>query len=965
MTVGFGDLDVQPIRSAVRGMAPAEMAQAAVIAALVAAAAILGTVIPFAGALSVLGSVPMGLLAYRYRLSVLVAATVAGCTIAFLVAGAEGVPAVAACAYVGGLTGIVKRRGMGALTVAGVGAVAGGLLGAGTVAALAVLAPLRQLTFASLTANVDGTVAVLSWIPHLGGPARLLKSVYAMAMANWPVLIGASSLVGICIATLIGWWALSRVLNRLAGIPDVHKLDAPGHEGPVGPVPARLDDVTVRYPDTDSDALGPVSLAVEPGEHLAITGSNGSGKTTLMLVLAGREPTAGTIERAGTVGLGRVGGTAVIMQHPESQVLGTRVADDVVWGLPPGTATDVAGLLAEVGLDGMADRDTNGLSGGELQRLAVAAALARQPSLLIADEVTSMVDPRGRESLMTVLSGLTRHRDMSLAHITHYRSEADAADRVLRLTGNGAAADHAGMVLAAAAPSAGPPATGSSGSILFELEGIWHEYGRGGPWAKTALRDVNLVVEEGDGVLIHGDNGSGKSTLAWIMAGLIEPTAGRCLIDGRPASEQVGAVALSFQAARLQLMRERVGLEIASAALFSAHDRARIESALMMVGLDPELADRRIDQLSGGQMRRVVLAGLLIRSPRALILDEPLAGLDAASAEGLVRLLAELRRETGLTVIVISHDFSGLEQVCPRSVHLTGGTVSGPTSGTALGGRQPAEQSRRRGSRSPVLLMPVPGDSAVHRMWAGTKLVVVAAIAALLAICPGWAAIAVAAVLAAGAMRWARIPRGAVPTIPRWAWVMLLVTVAAAAVAGGSPVLTVASVGVPLGGLLHYLQFLAMTVIVLGLGALVSWTTNVAEIAPALARLGKPLRRLRVPTEAWSVAVALGLRAFPMLVEEFRVLYAARRLRPHPVVSGMRARARWWFSESVDVLAAVITVALRRGDEMGDAITARGGYGQLSAAQSRPGRIDYWVMTSVLVLCAVTAVLQFVYLGVG
>ena len=90
-----------------------------------------------------------------------------------------------------------------------------------------------------------------------------------------------------------------------------------------------------------------------------------------------------------------MGGTAVVMQHPESQVLGTRVADDVVWGLPPGTKTDVAQLLSEVGLESHAERDTGSLSGGELQRLAVAAALAREPALLIADEVTSMVDQRG------------------------------------------------------------------------------------------------------------------------------------------------------------------------------------------------------------------------------------------------------------------------------------------------------------------------------------------------------------------------------------------------------------------------------------------------------------------------------------------------------------------------------------------------------------------------------------------
>ncbi|OOK72081.1 ABC transporter family protein [Mycobacterium kansasii] len=138
-------------------------------------------------------------------------------------------------------------------------------------------------------------------------------------------------------------------------------------------------------------------------------------------------------------------------------------------------------------------------------------------------------------------------------------------------------------------------------------------------------------MEQGDGVLIHGGNGSGKSTLAWIMAGLTVPTAGVCLLDGRPTHEQVGAVALSFQAARLQLMRSRVDLEVASAAGFSPRDHDRVAAALSVVGLDPTLAGRSIDQLSGGQMRRVVLAGLLACSPRALILDEPLAGLDAAS----------------------------------------------------------------------------------------------------------------------------------------------------------------------------------------------------------------------------------------------------------------------------------------------------------------------------------------------
>ena len=256
------------------------------------------------------------------------------------------------------------------------------------------------------------------------------------------------------VVSLVGWWALSRLLERMRGIPDVHKLDAPAGdvEGePVGPVPVRFDNVRFRYPGAGQDALPEISIDIEAGEHVAITGANGSGKTTLMLILAGREPTSGTVSRPGAVGLGKLGGTAVVLQHPESQVLGTRVADDVVWGLPPGTKTDVDKLLREVGLDELAERDTGSLSGGELQRLALAAALAREPAMLIADEVTTMVDQQGRDALLSVLSGLTKRHRTALVHITHYNNEAESADRTIKLSDS---PDNTGMVAADAPPPA-------------------------------------------------------------------------------------------------------------------------------------------------------------------------------------------------------------------------------------------------------------------------------------------------------------------------------------------------------------------------------------------------------------------------------------------------------------------------------------------------------------------------------
>jgi energy-coupling factor transporter ATP-binding protein EcfA2 len=665
-------------------MHPDELAHAAVIAALSAATAIIAVVVPFAAGLSVLGTVPLGLLAYRHRFRVLIAATVAGGTIAFLIAGFGGLMTVFNCAYIGGLTGIVKRRGRGAPTITIAALIAGALFGLSGVLFLIVFSRIRELVFKSFTANVNGLAAILDRVSGFEGVAQRMRGDFATVLTYWPVLIIGSSILSICMVTFIGWWALSRVLVRLSGVPDVHKLDSVDDPAAIGPVPARLRDVRFRYDGADHDALGPVSLTVDAGEHVAVTGPNGSGKTTLMLLLSGRPPTAGTVDRPGAVGLGKAGGTAVVLQHPESQVLGTRVADDVVFGLPPGATTDVEGLLAEVGLDGLAERDTGGLSGGELQRLAVAGALAREPALLIADEVTSMVDQQGREGLISVLSGLTKNRRMSLVHITHYNDEAASADRIIDLTGSGGTADNVEMVSTAPAPVPTSAHSHRDGPPLLELKGVGHEYGSGTPWASTALRDVDLVVNEGDGVLIHGLNGSGKSTLAWIMAGLLAPTSGTCLLDGKPVADQVGAVAISFQAARLQLMRGRVDMEIASASGLDYYDHSQIVDALAKVGLDPAIGLRRIDQLSGGQMRRVVLAGLLARSPRVLILDEPLAGLDAASQRGLLGLLSALRRDVGLTVIVISHDFSGLEELCPRTLHLQGGAVM--PAPTAAGG---------------------------------------------------------------------------------------------------------------------------------------------------------------------------------------------------------------------------------------------------------------------------------------
>ncbi|MBS4727126.1 energy-coupling factor transporter transmembrane protein EcfT [Mycobacterium sp. SM1] len=259
----------------------------------------------------------------------------------------------------------------------------------------------------------------------------------------------------------------------------------------------------------------------------------------------------------------------------------------------------------------------------------------------------------------------------------------------------------------------------------------------------------------------------------------------------------------------------------------------------------------------------------------------------------------------------------------------------------------PVGHPTRRSSRPVVLLRPVPGRSPVHELWAGTKLLVVFGISVLLTFYPGWVTIGLVSVLVLAAARIARIPRGALPSVPRWLWILLGVGGITATLAGGRPVIEFGTLSVGIGGLLNFLRVTALSIVLLGLGAMVSWTTNIADIAPAVAVLGRPLRALRIPVDEWAVALALALRAFPMLIEEFRVLYAARRLRPKEVPRSRRARRKRWALDRIDLLATAIAVTLRRADEMGDAITARGGTGQISAAPSRPKLAD-WVALSIV-----------------
>ncbi|MET0453660.1 MAG: energy-coupling factor transporter transmembrane protein EcfT [Mycobacterium sp.] len=268
------------------------------------------------------------------------------------------------------------------------------------------------------------------------------------------------------------------------------------------------------------------------------------------------------------------------------------------------------------------------------------------------------------------------------------------------------------------------------------------------------------------------------------------------------------------------------------------------------------------------------------------------------------------------------------------------------------------DKRRDRPPRPVVLLRPVPGRTVIHQLWAGTKLLVVAGIGVLLTLYPGWLPIGLVGALVVVTAWLAHIPAGVLPSVPKWLWVLLFIGALTASFAGGSPHFTVGSVDLGLGGLLTFLRVTVLSIVLLGLGGLVSWTTNVAEVAPAVAKLGRPLRAFRIPVDDWAVAIALALRAFPMLIDEFRILFAARKLRPREPATGGRERRHRLGREVIDLLAAAMTVTLRRADEMGDAITARGGAGQISALPSRPTWIDAVALAIVLAMAGASVYVE-------
>jgi energy-coupling factor transporter transmembrane protein EcfT len=245
-----------------------------------------------------------------------------------------------------------------------------------------------------------------------------------------------------------------------------------------------------------------------------------------------------------------------------------------------------------------------------------------------------------------------------------------------------------------------------------------------------------------------------------------------------------------------------------------------------------------------------------------------------------------------------------------------------------------ALSSRRRREPELTFLRFVPGDSPVHRLWPGTKLIVAAELALAASIAPTWLTLGVIAAIVAIGVLVARIPLGAFPRFPRGFYLLIVFGFLLNALATTPRVVHLGPIPLSLGALAEAGRFFALGVVLVVSAALIGWTTRLGTVAPALTRLARPLRAVRLPVDEWIVAIALALRCLPLLIDEMRTFAAARRLR-HKVADDHHS-VRRAAVEVHDLVSTAIIVALRRAHDLADAISARGGIGAINEVQGSP-----------------------------
>lgn len=496
-----------------------------------------------------------------------------------------------------------------------------------------------------------------------------------------------------------------------------------------------LDRLGYRYTGAESFALEEISLAIEPGEFIVLAGGSGSGKTSLLRAGCGLIPHFHGGEITGSV---RVGGrlttengpgdladvVGYVAQDPETQIVSTTVAAELDLPLrfrgdhPAQRARAVEEVALALGIPHLLDRTVTTLSGGELQRVALAVALVTRPPLILLDEPTSQLDPVSGDELIWLLRRLNEEWGVAVVLAEHRLERClAAADRVIamdegRIGFDGNPRDFLSWAIEEkpelATPSAQmfagagieplpvgvrdarqvlrervrdsgrtlvPPRNQSaagvegysgtdrrdSAPVVLDATRLWVELDPGdGP--VDVLRGVDLQARAGEKIALMGRNGAGKSTLLRSAAGLVEPVSGSIDVPG--------GIALLTQNPGDFLVRERVGDELSGPAG---------EAALRAVGLDVAV-DRDPRDLSGGERQRLALAIALAGRmegnsvPGLICLDEPTRGMDRGLKSHLTEL-AELLADQGAAVLISTHDVEFAVSFADRVVLLGDGEV--------------------------------------------------------------------------------------------------------------------------------------------------------------------------------------------------------------------------------------------------------------------------------------------------
>ena len=469
-----------------------------------------------------------------------------------------------------------------------------------------------------------------------------------------------------------------------------------------------LDNVSFKYPRAKSYALTGINLSVFEGEFLAVMGENGAGKTTFCKLLngiiphhcGGRLSGTVTVDGADTVKSSvpqlalKVGMT---LDDPDAQLFTSSVRHEAAFGpqnilLPPQEIEErVSFALRAVGLAGFEDRAPSTLSGGEKQRLAIAASLAMKGKILVLDEPLCRLDTRGAREVMAVLSDMRKNEKITIIMAMHESAKAaEFADRVcIFKNGKIAALDTAKNIFSDRVlleNNGIQPITDTFTNFMpqktecdnpvIDIKNLSFLYSN-----SSGVKNINLSIAENDFIAIMGDNGCGKTTLLKCVTGLLRPCTGDILIRGKNTKElsvsdiskKMGFV---MQNPSAQLFTDSVYKEVAFALknmrLSKIEIKRRVEAALKAVGLNDENAFP--PALSGQDRTKTLIACVLAMTGKIIIFDEVDVGNDYCGSLKIMNIARDLHSR-GFTIIFITHNMVLAGEYAHRLIKMEKGGI--------------------------------------------------------------------------------------------------------------------------------------------------------------------------------------------------------------------------------------------------------------------------------------------------